>query len=292
MSQELLGILLGMNDDHAEAREVYQRAPFGWPGGKSESIKHILPQLPYRDVWCEAFGGSGIVTLNRRKSRVLDVYNDRYGGLVTFYRCLRNPELRNKLIELIQLTPHAREEFVWAKETWENCEDDLERAYRWYVMIQQSFSGLGRNFARSTNSKAPIKIQSAIPYFNAIGSRFGEVQVENLDWKQCLQDYDSPETVFYLDPPYYQSDVGIYKHKFNRHEHHVELLESIFKCQGFVALSGYANDLYDSYKWSDRITWEVSVTMKASAFVPENHQVQTNHNINKKRAMEVLWIKK
>jgi DNA adenine methylase len=28
------------------------------------------------------------------------------------------------------------------------------------------------------------------------------VQIENLDWRDCLDRYDDPDAVFYLDPPY------------------------------------------------------------------------------------------
>ena len=27
--------------------------------------------------------------------------------------------------------------------------------------------------------------------------------IEHLDWQDCIRRYDSPETLFYLDPPYY-----------------------------------------------------------------------------------------
>jgi DNA adenine methylase len=288
MSDSLLGVLFGMEEGTKDKRESYQRAPFGWPGGKSESLKHILDKLPYRRVFVEAFGGSGVVSINRKKS-VLDVYNDRYGGIVAFYRCLRNSECRQKLIERLNLTPHAREEFVWSRDTWDKVEDDVERAARWFVSVQMSFGGLGRNFARTVDSKPPIK--NNLDLFNPVGNRFREIQIENLDWKQCLKDYDSYDTVFYLDPPYYKSDGGIYEHTLHRHEQHVELLETIFRTKGFVALSGYANDLYDKYNWSERHTWDVSVTIKANAFNDENHQVDNVHTRMSKRAQEVLWIK-
>jgi len=31
------------------------------------------------------------------------------------------------------------------------------------------------------------------------------VTIENLDWRDCLEKYDDPEGLFYLDPPYYEA---------------------------------------------------------------------------------------
>ena len=103
--------------EKGEIRETYIRAPFGYPGGKSRSVKKILPLLPYRKAYIEAFGGAASILLARDKSK-LEVYNDRFGGVVAFYRCIRDKEKMNKLIERLKIVPgHSREEFIWCKET-------------------------------------------------------------------------------------------------------------------------------------------------------------------------------
>lgn len=226
--------------------------------------------------------------LNRKESKV-DVFNDRFAGVVAFYRCIRDPQKLEQLQQQLELMPHAREEFLWCKETWENAEDDVQRAARWYYMINNSFLGKGTAYARSMNTRFTSGIEGMLPLFPAIHYRYKRVEIENLDWRQCIEDYDDVNTVFYLDPPYLGTDTGVYKHKFTRQDH-VELLERIQLCQGFVALSGYANDLYDSYKWDARYEWQVDGKALALSFL-DNGQEADKDTRQRKKVTEVLWLK-
>jgi DNA adenine methylase len=288
--------LMDMFDDidrHSEekSRDTIVRAPFSYPGGKSKSIDKIIPHLPYTGRYIEPFGGSAAVLLARHPSE-LEVYNDRYGGVVSFYRCLRHPEKYKKLCEWLELTVHAREEFKLCKDTWENVDDDIERAARWYYMTNYSFGSLGRNFGRATSNRGCLsgKIRNKLKMFPLIHERMKKVQIENQDWYQCICDYDDTDTVFYLDPPYIDTDSGIYKSKMT-HDHHRHLLEVIMSLKGFVAISGYPNPLYDSMNWDDRITWEAFISIKSAAYTESNKKANLKGLETRGTNTEVLWIK-
>jgi len=47
---------LGSEDITHVDRQTFERAPFGMPGGKTNSLKHILPRLPVRRKWVDHFG--------------------------------------------------------------------------------------------------------------------------------------------------------------------------------------------------------------------------------------------
>lgn len=290
MSKEFLGLLLSMNSDENK-REEYIRAPFGYPGGKSRSLDSILPNLPYRDGYCEPFGGSGAVLLSRHESK-LEIFNDRYAGVVAFYRCLRDKNKKDELTDRLQLSLHSREEFIWCRDTWKDCSDDVERAARWYYMTTMSFGQQGRNFGRQMKGRAQLgpKLKNNLQLFQGIHNRLLNVQIENLDWRQCLKDYDTPDMVFYLDPPYYRYARGMYECDMPQ-EDHKELLERIFQLQGFVALSGYENELYDQYPWNLRFQWRVNVSSLAQAFTESNNLAGKEDTIKRGFAIETLWIK-
>ncbi len=289
---DLSDILLGIhNMTTPPERETYIRAPFGWPGGKWQSLKYIIPLIPKTTkTFVDVCGGSGIVTLNT-PNIPLKVFNDRHSGVTAFYRCLKDPIKQQAIVDWIAASCHSREEFVWCRDSWKNCQDDVERAARWYYMLRTSFSQLGRNWARSTNSPNMIarKLHSALQDFAIYHSVFKEVQVENLDAIQCILDFDSPDTCFYVDPDYIDTDPGIYEHSVD----HKQLIDTIEKTQGYVLLSGYANSLYDSRTfWTDRKEWEVSVSAVANAFNEENHLIgKQNVMTRDRKAKEVLWIK-
>jgi DNA adenine methylase len=248
------------------SKDKILRAPFGYPGGKSRSVDKIITHLPDRNTYVEAFGGSAAILLARDASP-LEVYNDRHGGVVAFYRCIRDEKKCSELSRRLQLCLHSREEFVWCRDTWENVVDDVERAARWYYACVYSFGSLGRNFGRSTSGRAAMagKHLNQIAKFHAMHRRFTKVQIENQDWRNCLQDYDSGNTVFYLDPPYIDANPGTYRHEMSLFDHE-ELIKRIFELRGFVALSAYDNPFYHGRGWDDIIKWEVRTTAESIAY--------------------------
>lgn len=290
---DLLGAFNTEDLDVRERRDNILRAPFPYPGGKSRSIQEILKHLPYRSTYVEPFGGSAAVLLARNSSP-LEIYNDRYGGVVAFYRCLANKEKKEQLAERLALTIHAREEFVYAKENWQNQNlmDDVERAALWFYMMNYSFAGLGRNFGRCTRGKTCMagKILGKIEDFNRLHYRLAWVQFENQDWRHCFKDYDTKDTVYYLDPPYVDAHKGTYKYEMSIEDHR-ELIDTIFACKGFVAVSGYANPLYDGQSWDARYEWDSFISISPKAFTENNFKENLEDVDERVHGKEVLWIK-
>lgn len=287
---------MGLFDDLDKASgtkkpdERILHAPFGYPGGKTRSVKNILPHLPYKKVYVEPFGGSAAILLARKPSR-LEVYNDRYAGVVAFYRCLRDPVLFGRLTEWLELTVHSKEEFYWCKDTWKDVNDPVERAGRWYYMSMYSFSSIGRNWGRTTSVKSGIagKIRRKLELFPEIHERFKSVQVENQDWEQCIKDYQSKDAVIYCDPPYLDVYRGTYENEMSP-ERHKEFLDAVHSSPAYVAVSGYSNPLYESYKWDARYEWDAYVSVQGNA--PAEGNNKSDMVDLTRRATEVLWIKK
>ena len=267
------------------------KAPFGYIGAKSRSIEKITPHLPYRSSYIEAFGGTGAILLARHPSN-LEVLNDRYMGIVGFYRCIRNKDMMEKLCDWLEFTVHSREDFLDCRDTWENTNDDVERAAKWYYSIQSSFNSKGGQFGRSTNCRSALagKIRNCLPMFPIIHERLLKVQIENQDWYQCLLDYDHPDAVFYLDPPYINTYPGAYLYEISKTEH-IRLVETIFSLKGFVALSGYSNPLYEEQDWSSRFDWDIRVSSKSMAFTESNNLAGRESITERSTVKEVLWIK-
>ena len=292
MSKDLLKMFQEIDDVTMvkAKREEYQRCPIPYPGGKSRVLKNIIPHLPYRDSYIEPFGGSGAVLIARRPSE-LEVFNDRFAGVVAFYRCIRDSTKALELVNRLKDTLHAREEFMWCRDTWRNCKEDVERAARWYYSLVYSFGTLGRNFGRSTkdDSQLPKKMAKHLLDFDLIHNRLKNCLIENQDWRGIVSDFDHDEAVFYIDPPYYGTYRGTYEYELTKQDH-VDLLDHIMKMKGFVALSGYANELYDSYSWDERHVFHTTVSAKAMAFHDENNKESGSQS--RDRSEEILWIKK
>ena len=106
---------------------------FGWYGGKFSHLDWLLPLLPEAHHYCEPFGGSGAVLLNRSPSPV-ETYNDLDGEVVNFFRVLR--EQRDELISQIAFTPFSREEYYFAVSDQDDEISPLERARRFFIQRQ------------------------------------------------------------------------------------------------------------------------------------------------------------
>lgn len=227
----------------------YVRAPFSWFGGKYYMLKHIIPLLSRapHTVGVDVFGGSGVVSLNWPETAGrLHVYNDLNGGVVSFFRVLRDHT--EDLVGRLQLTPCAREEFT---DCLEPSGDPVEAARRFFVLNRQCFGGGGRArpiWGRDLKKPPqPMKFIGSVDGLGEIACRMRGWQIESLDFRRVLTDYDSSNTLFYLDPPYVAaSRTGRkYSHEMTDTDH-VDLVSMLPRLKGKWLLSGYDSPLYTS----------------------------------------------
>ncbi|HPS01384.1 MAG TPA: DNA adenine methylase, partial [Candidatus Sumerlaeota bacterium] len=119
-----------------------QKSPVVWMGGKSRIMKHLLPLIPEHKRYVEVFGGSGALLFTKDPLiSEIEVYNDLDGGLVHFFRTLRNKEQFAELERLCSLTVYSREEWVNARDALDAETDPVQRAFLWYVVNRMSFGG-------------------------------------------------------------------------------------------------------------------------------------------------------
>ncbi len=236
---------------------------FGWYGGKFCHLDWLLPLLPECHHYCEPFGGSAAVLLNRDAAPV-ETYNDIDGEVVNFFRVLR--ERCEELIRAISLTPFSREEYYTAiyGETESICE--VERARRFFIRARQTRTGLAqtaslgrwancKNTSRAGMSGVVSRWLGGVGRLNEVAQRLIRVQIENRPAIEVIRLYDSPETLFYCDPPYLHAtrgDANAYGFEMNGAEHEL-LAETLNGCKGRVAVSGYDHalmeKLYPKRRW-------------------------------------------
>ena len=228
---------------------------FGWYGGKYSHLDWLLPLLPETNHYCEPFGGSAAVLINRKPSPV-ETYNDIDGEVVNFFKVLRNQ--KEKLVEAIGLTPFSREEFEQAINEPPNDLFDLERARRFYVLARQVRTGLAqkassgrwahcRLTSRAGMAGAVSRWLGAVEDLPLIAQRLLRVQIEHAPAVEVIRRYDSPGTLFYCDPPYpheSRGDNNAYAYEMSDDEHR-QLSEVLHQVEGRVALSSYDCNLMD-----------------------------------------------
>lgn len=256
--------------------------PFNWPGSKSQSLPHLLRFVPYTRGYCELFGGSGVLLLNRRPSK-FEVYNDVHSGLANFFLIARDKP--NELSRRLGNEIYSREVFDTYRSTWRLQDDPVEKAARWYYTIALSFNQLGRYFGRPmklNETPLSVRIDGLRETLGELSLRLKRVIIENKSSFDLLSEYDDPGMTFYLDPPYIETPNGTYTHNMKEADH-IELLDRIFKLKGCVCLSGYYNDLIANRPWDAIEYWDVRDNM-SSRSESEAHGHITDR--------EYLYIKK
>jgi DNA adenine methylase len=228
--------------------------PFNYFGGKFNHLDFVLSLLPESYSFVELFGGSGIITWNKKPSKI-ETFNDVNNSVINFFEVLRDNG--DELIKKIYLTPYAREEYFNCYHNI-NVGDAVERARNFFVVVNMSFNGtmsrqtgwkMSTNNTRASISEAVSRWLSKLPNLIAVIERMKTVQILNMDYRRVIKKFDSPRTLFYAEPPYLHEvrcNKNEYEHEMSINDH-VELLTIVKSIQGRIAISGYENELYNDH---------------------------------------------
>jgi DNA adenine methylase len=233
-------------------------APFLWVGGKGNLARWILRYLPKGHIYVEPFAGAASVFWHLPEPYPVEVLNDLDDCIVNLYRVLQDREKFRKLLHRLIWTPYSRAEFARALEILKDPEaDDVSRAWAFFVAQNQGFGGLARsvgNWGRALTSikrgtaERTSKWRSRLKLLTYWHERLSRVQIDSVDALQAIRYWDTPGTVFYVDPPYVPETRGDYQTSRYRHEFELEdhqrLVETLLQIKGKVLLSGYDHPVY------------------------------------------------
>ena len=222
-------------------------SPLTYYGGKANIADWIIDKFPenYQSLhYVEPFAGGLSVLFTKKKSNMESI-NDLDENISNFWTVLRDPELSKLLMDKLAFHLHSEAEYERCRDTFKDIKDPLDKAYRFWVSNQLAFASvLGGGFAYQ---KAAYKAKSArknvnkIKIMKHIHERIKEVQVFCRDATQVIQMLDDKNTLFYLDPPYPETDQRPYDGKFDKSGFNA-LLSCLVGIKGLFAMSFYMQD--------------------------------------------------
>lgn len=261
------------------------KTPVTYYGGKQLMVRHILPIIPEHNLYCEPFSGGAAIFFAKQPSEV-EVLNDTNRELINFYRVIQNdftsPEKE------IQITLHSRDLHRKASVIYNNPDmfSELKRAWALWVLSSQGFAGqLDSNwgFDRSRNSM-PKRLNNKKQSFTIdLAIRLQQVQLECADALYIINSRDSDKSFFYVDPPYFNSDMGHYDgYSIDDFE---ALLKLLSRIQGKFLLSSYPSVILDEYtkknEWHTKaFEANVSVNSKAGKQKKKMEVLTANYDLN------------
>jgi DNA adenine methylase len=186
------------------------RSPIKWVGGKYKIRSSILATLPPSETYTcyvEVFGGAGWVLFGKEPSLV-EVLNDIDGELINFYHVLRK-DVDRLAMEILNYPLVSHGEFDALVALNPAKLSKLKRAYRFFYVLMAGWGGELDNPRFQTSIKDHGKgnrlfgaVHTLRQRLYPASERLAKVTIENRDWRDCIERYDDPRTVMFLDPPY------------------------------------------------------------------------------------------
>jgi len=200
-------------------------------GGKKQLSAQIVKLIERVDhtQYAEPFIGMAGVFLRRRSIPKAEALNDISADVSTFFRVLQRHYV--PFMDLLRYQFTSRREFARLLVTPPETLTDLERSVRFLYLQRLSFGGKvsGRNFGVSPGMPGRFDVTKLERTLDELSERLSGVIIENLPYAEFIRRYDTPETLFYLDPPYFGCEDDYGKGVFSRDDFCVlaELLASI-----------------------------------------------------------------
>lgn len=181
-------------------------SPFKWVGGKSRLRKFIIPILPEHSCYVEPFAGAAWVLFGKPPSDV-EIINDIDQELINFFRIIK--EKPEDLIASFEWELVSRAEFERLASMDLSQASDIQRAHRFFYIIMAGWGG-ELNYPRFATSisdgghgnRLIGGLKTLRQRLEPVHKRLRTVIIENLEWQECVDRYDRPGTVMYIDPPY------------------------------------------------------------------------------------------
>jgi DNA adenine methylase len=256
-------------------------------GGKSKIGKWIVEEYPTdMETYVETFGGMFWCFYNMDMSKYPNlktvVYNDFNPLNYNLFKCLENPTELLKAVNSIpcqergvEKTPELYsilfsnfQQSIFSGELIIKSPDYMLAAQYAYILTQV-FSGSKPESSGFIDLKGKYK-SKYLTFRDKLSNpkwldKFLKItNVENMDFADVIQKYDSESTYIYLDPPYWKTENYYSNHDFDRNDHQ-RLAETLHGVKGKFSLSYYDFPILHEWFPEDQYRWESRDFAKAAS---------------------------
>lgn len=236
----------------------------GWLGGKSQLARTIIELMPAHKYYCEVFGGAGWVLFKKTPSKT-ETLNDINGDLINFYRVVKYHF--EALLDEFDLQLCSRDEFYRQRAIPPTSLTDVQRAARFYYLLRGAYGCKIVNPTYCSTPQRPARqhlAEELRQHLRKVHERLQKVTLENQSFAQLIPRFDHPDTLFYLDPPYYDCENYYGTGIFSRDDF-IKLRDILAGIQGKFILSlndvPEVRELFAQFKIHNRkIRWSIGNT--------------------------------
>lgn len=269
--------------------DVLQKTIWGSPMGKTHLARRIVAEIPEHRVYVEPFAGGGKILFTKDPSEV-EVVADLDPEIAFAFKF-------TKSITAEQLDRLRRKKWVGDKEHFKRLEqsavpdDDVERFYRFAYLSRFSFNKLRRGTMPDKNVGVQARF---VDRLERHAPRLRKVRVRHADYEQVIDEFDGPDTFFFLDPPYAGYDADVRSGAGHRDWDEARFAEVLRKIRGtFLCTYGLRGDK-DLFKGFHVRRWRHASgvgTKQGVGLRPSITLVATNYDPEKARRFQVAVSK-
>lgn len=242
-----------------------------WIGGKRRLAKTILPLFPDHQCYVEPFAGGAAMFFLRPQPAKVEVLNDVNNDLVNLYRVVQHH--LEELVRQFKWSLISREMFKWLQDTPPYTLTDIQRAARFFYLQHMAFGAKVSNqsFGVATTTKPGLNLLRIEERLSEAHLRLAQVFVENRPWQEIVKRYDRPHTLFFMDPPYWQTEG--YGNGFGWDEYQ-QLANTLANLQGKAILTlNNHPDIKKLFKDFDPTTVPIRYTVGGGGKSPQTSEL-------------------
>lgn len=205
-----------------------------WIGGKRRLADRIFPLFPQHDCYVEVFAGGAALFFMRPAPAKVEVLNDINGDLINLYRVVQNH--LEEFVRQFKWALSSRQVFKWMQDTRPETLTDIQRAARFYYLQQSAFGAKveGQCYGTATTQPPGLNLLRIEESLSAAHLRLANTYIEHSSWQKVIERYDRPHTLFYMDPPYWQTEGYGVEFGWEQYE---EMADLIGRIQGKAIIS-------------------------------------------------------
>ncbi|HHM6745549.1 TPA: DNA adenine methylase, partial [Pseudomonas aeruginosa] len=194
----------------------------------------IFQLFPRHSCYVEPFAGGAALFFLRPVPAEVEVLNDVNGDLVNLYRVVQHH--LEEFVRQFKWALSSRQVFKWLQETRVETLTDIQRAARFYYLQQSAFGGRvdGQSYGTATTQPPGLNLLRIEEALSAAHLRLSNTYIEHLTWQDCMKRYDREHTLFYMDPPYWETEGYGVPFGF---EQYLEMAEMLKRLKGKAIIS-------------------------------------------------------
>lgn len=194
-----------------------------------DAVKPVRPVAPYiggkralagllveriaatpHTVYAEPCVGMGGIFFRRRSRPKKEVINDINEDVVLVFRWLQRHY--QQVLDVLKWQICSRADFDRLLATDPKRLTELERVARFIYIQRTNFGGkmVGQAWGKTRDNPARFDLTKLVPMLEDVHERLCGVEIERMPFADFIAFYDTPGTLFYIDPPYYgnEGDYG------------------------------------------------------------------------------------